>query len=165
MFGILDKNSEEEKAWLYKRDMNETAKDFEKIYRKYINDLNFKKCLYKFLGKDQDKHYWIALFLYLEDYTKINDQILAEHILNRSIRSFTINCEFSYEKDPESYGKCAQLTSAHAMLGYLHWLKGNKMKSEHHFKIAEEFESYNPGGWPALGEKEMNEIRKEFNLK
>jgi hypothetical protein len=164
MFDLLEKDRDPQKSWLYMRDMKSTAQDFEKSYRKYSRDLNYKKCLYAFLGKDQDKYYWIALFLSLKDYTAIQDLVLAEELLNRSIRMVTINCEVSHEKNPENYEKCTQLTSAHAMLGYLHWQKKNKIKSEHHFKTAEEITIHNPGGWPALDPNEMEEIRKEFKL-
>lgn len=164
MFGILEKDQDPKKSWLHMRDMSETAKDFEKSYRKYSRDLNFKKCLWTFLGKDHDKHYWIALFLFLKEYTEIQDLVLAEEVMNRSIRQITINCTISQEHIPANYEKCVQLTSVHAMLGYLHWQKKHKIKSEHHFKLAEKITLQNPGGWPALDPVEMEEIRKEFNL-
>lgn len=165
IFGSIEKDRKSQDPWIAGRDMQVTAKDFEKLFKKFSNDSEFRSCLWKFLGRDLDKYYYIAMFLFLEDYTKLNESFLADEIFDRGIRLVTVNCSIAFESGSDSYSKCMSLVPMHGMRGYLHWKLGNKAKSKYHIERAWSMSKIYSGSFPAMEQEVIEAMQKEFELK
>jgi len=82
IFAPLDKDAAEN-FWGMKPDKQ--AKIFEKIYKSYNKNKQFKKVLLKY-ADSSDKCYWIGVYLHEKDYTSINNFQLSMVILEKGLK-------------------------------------------------------------------------------
>lgn len=118
---------------------------FEKIYNQNKELSEFKDCLYIYLNRYPDKFYWTSIFLFDEEYTKINNFDLAKETLDKGI---------------ETQKKTSLAPSLYFLKGILYWREDDKIQAKTHFQKAYELSKKYPGSIPALRIQEKAEIDK-----
>lgn len=132
----------------FKKDKSMTAGEFEEVYNQYHLHANFKSCLIQFISTDCDKNYWIGIFLYEADFTRIENLKLAKKILRLGIKQCREGCDW---------------ITFHAVYGSL-LLKQHKYKlAKKYFKEAWSSNIINGGGcFPAMSEEEYDFIKQNL---
>lgn len=120
---------------------------FEKIYLS-SDESKREYCIMKYILPDPDKFYWISIFLFDEEYTKIKNFSLAEKLLGRAEN-------FCKEES------CVPIFFIHALV---YWRQNKKTESKKFFEKAIRLSEKYPGNIPAIKEDERKEIHKYLGL-
>jgi|GEM_PF-6714690 len=133
-------------SFLYEKDLwNERTKvsrEFERLYNNYHDNEDFEDKLFSFLGEDEDRYYWIGIFLFEEYYTDVFDYELARKVLSTGMNY----CE--------EYKKASFLFE----IGMSYWKQDLKEEAAGYFIKAFDLAEKYPGSIPAISEEEWNAI-------
>jgi hypothetical protein len=124
------------------------AKIFENIYNNNCQEPGFKDDLLTYVKDDEDKYFWLVLFLYDGSYTDINNFDLAEEILSVGIADATGALKVIYIWD----------------IALLVWMKGDLERAGDLFHKAIELGGKYPGRKRAWSEEVTSAIFDYYDL-
>jgi ankyrin repeat protein len=141
---LLDERSEAE--------VNDLSKGsiFQTIYANNKSIKPFESCLFMYLDKNKEKHYWTGTFLFDSNFTELREYSLAEKILKKAI-------ELETEEAID--------VSIHYTLGLLYWRQNKKETSRSFFESAYKLSEKYPDNIPALTLSERENIESFLKIR